>query len=262
VYKVGDLIHIFKQALINLFERLHVGCQYQSPTVYDLAPYSELVNYPKSNQGHPNIDADLKHEFPVTPPFIRTQIESMMASRGSIITNIDQQFTDQMFVVSNRDEENIYTSCSRYFTTIHEWYQIIVREDFLRRLENLRISANADFSSLVLNVYFLSQMYREPLRHHGELEQLYHEAKSMHFFLVSAGRASIELVQAGLLLALYEHSQALHDATYQTIGVCARMGYILGFHKTLSPSYIPIASDIEISYSQRLVWWGIIILER
>jgi len=176
--------------------------------------------------------------------------------------NIDRQLTDEVFTIMSNDEESIYASCARYFITVHMWYPILVKEEFYDRLENIKSMPMADFSILVFNIYYLGQIYRQPPRQKEDLKQLHRKAKSLHYLLVSAGRRSITLVQAGLLLALYEHTQALHDDAFQTIGICARMGYTLGFHKTLSPDAFPGDRDNKERDYQRLVWWGIIILER
>jgi len=109
-------------------------------------------------------------------------------------------------------------------------------------------------------------MYTKVPREKSSLEQLYYTTKGLYGFFGSTGRSSIEVVQAGLLMAFYEHCQALHDAAYLTLGACARTGYVLGFDKTLSSDTHsdthsdPVAESIAAK--QRQVWWGIIILER
>ena len=105
-------------------------------------------------------------------------------------------------------------------------------------------------------------MYTKVPRERDSLEQLYYTAKGLYGIFASTGRCSIEMVQAGLLMAFYEYCQALHDAVYLTLGACARMGYVLGFDKTLSQD-VPSDNAVEsISARQRQVWWGVIILER
>ena len=178
------------------------------------------------------------------------------------LLNVDEEFTKQVYSTIRSNGDDITSSCSRYFVAVHSWYQIMVKEDFYERLSQLRSSPQADFAILLFNVYILSQMYQPVPRPKADILQLYRTAKSMHFLLVSRGRASMDLVQAGLLIALYEHSQALHNATFQTIGICARMGYTLGFHQSLSPNGPPRGQYNNANETQRLVWWAIIILER
>jgi len=162
----------------------------------------------------------------------------------------------------SREGDDILASCSRYFSVVHIWYPILAKGELYDRLPHLRSSPKGDFSILMLTIHLVSQIYQQTPRERDSLAQLYHTTKGFHFFLMSTGRSSIELIQAGLLLAVYEHSQALHDATYQTLGACTRMGYTLGFDKTLSQDILLDAQANSIAERQRQVWWGIIILER
>jgi len=180
------------------------------------------------------------------------------------VLNLDQQLTEQCCDIVRRDGDDILLSCSRYFSLVHTWYPIISKVEFYDRLSSLQSSPKGDFSVLVLAIHLVSQVYRQIPRENNSLEQLYHTTKGFYSILMSTGRSSIEVIQAGLLLAIYEHHQALHDVIYQTLGACARMGYTLGFDKTLSQDILPgaQANSVAESQRQRQVWWGIIILER
>jgi hypothetical protein len=179
------------------------------------------------------------------------------------ILDLDEQLTEQACDIISRDGDDIAISCSRYFNTIHTWYPIIAKDELYARLAHLRSSPNADFTILILAIHLVSRMYRPSPRPRDGLEQLHHTVKGFHSIVLSTGRSSTELIQAGLLLALYEHCQALPAVAYQTLGVCARMGYALGFHKTISPDIFPDAGDNVVAAERhRQVWWGIIILER
>lgn len=178
------------------------------------------------------------------------------------VLDLDEQLTEQCCDIMSRDGDDILVSCSKYFSFVHTWYPIIAKEELYDRLSRLRSSPKGDFSLLVLTMHLVSQIDRQIPRERDSLEQLYHTTKSFYSILMSTGRSSIEAIQAGLLLAVYEHHQALHDATYQTLGACARMGYTLGFDKTLSQDILLDAHANSVAERQRQVWWGIIILER
>lgn len=45
---------------------------------------------------------------------------------------------------------------------------------------------------------------------------------------------SVKLLQAFLLVALYEIGNAIYPAAYFTIGHCARLGYAMGIHSRLN----------------------------
>lgn len=45
---------------------------------------------------------------------------------------------------------------------------------------------------------------------------------------------SVKILQALLLVALYEIGNAIYPAAYLTIGHCARLGYAMGIHNRLN----------------------------
>ena len=178
------------------------------------------------------------------------------------ILNIDEQLTKQAYDIINRDGNDISLSFSRYFDTVHSWYPIISKALLYERFTHLRRSPKADFSVLIITIHLISQTYQPTPVQRYDLEQLYHTTKGLYSIAMSTGISSIELIQAGILLALYEHTQALHSATYQTLGACARMGYMLGLHESLSQNTPLDAEANSAAEKRRQVWWGIIILER
>jgi hypothetical protein len=81
---------------------------------------------------------------------------------------------------------------------------------------------------------------------------------------VLAGIMSFQLLQAQVLLALFEVGHALYPAAYLSIGACARYGTALGIDTSLSPSFQasnptmgPMATE-----ERRRIWWAILILDR
>lgn len=70
--------------------------------------------------------------------------------------------------------------------------------------------------------------------------QLYDKAKRCLQFLEGSGVMSIRLLQAFLLLALYETGNAIYPAAFLTVGHCARMGHALGIHdRKTAPQMFP-----------------------
>ncbi|PVH80981.1 hypothetical protein DL98DRAFT_588037 [Cadophora sp. DSE1049] len=185
-------------------------------------------------------------------------------SGGQSVLNLDEQLTEQCWSIISRDgaEDGILSSCSLYFQFVHVWFPIISKETLFDHILQQRSSPKGELAILVLAIHLVSQLCTKVPREKSGLEQLYYATKGLHGFFGSTGRSSIEVVQAGLLLAFYEHCQALHDAAYQTLGACARMGYILGFDKTLSEDALSDTDAEGLVARQRQVWWGIIILDR
>lgn len=253
-----------KLAFDSLYQRLRVPCQYNHSVSNELSIPSEPDKVGASN----GITIHQDHHrnfFPeiITPhSFITPQSVFLIPSGEHQVLTLDEQLTAQCWDIISRDEDSILASCTTYFNFINTWFPILTREELYDQILHQRGSPKGEVAILVLTIHLVSQLYQQVPRERSSLEQLYHTTKGLYFMFMSTGRSSIGLVQAGLLLAIYEHSQALHDATYQTLGACARMGYTLGFNKTLTQNILPDAKANSVVERQRQVWWGIIILER
>lgn len=244
--------------------RLQVRCQYSPPEPRGLASPPESVavgsdTYVAILQDH---NRNFFPELINSDSFLTPQSVFSIRSGEQQAFSLDEQLTEQCCDIMSRDGDDIQVSCSRYFDYVHAWYPILAKVGFYDRLLRLQSSPHGDFSLLVLTIYLVSQIYRQIPRDRHDLDRLYHTTKGFYFIFMSTGRSSIEVIQAGLLLAFYEYCQALHDATYQTLGACARMGYSLGLDKSLSQDTFPDTQDNSVAERQRQVWWGIIILER
>lgn len=90
---------------------------------------------------------------------------------------------------------------------------------------------------------------------------LYNAAKNFYSQLGSMGTCSIQVLQAGILIALYELGHAMYPAAYMSIGSCARYGTAFGFDNR--GMCIVGASDNWMDKEERnRAWWAIMILDR
>lgn len=59
---------------------------------------------------------------------------------------------------------------------------------------------------------------------------LYQKVKRNLFLAEMQGEISVKMLQATLLVGLYEMANGILPAAYLTVGHCARMGHALGIH--------------------------------
>lgn len=59
---------------------------------------------------------------------------------------------------------------------------------------------------------------------------MYEITKSCYRYVEAQNVLSIRLLQAAVLIGLYECVNAIYPAAYLTVGHCARLGYALGIH--------------------------------
>ncbi|XMA10366.1 hypothetical protein WAI453_003157 [Rhynchosporium graminicola] len=250
--------------------RLNLPCNYNFPQPYGLStpPESETTN---TNEVSSNAVSVLQsHERNLLPElldgfsFIAPQSAFQTSSGEYTILSLDEQLTTHCWSIVNRNggKDGVLSACGTYLNFVHPWLPILSKETLFDHILSQHSAPKGDTAILVLTIHLLSQLYQTMPTKRNEVDQLYHTTKGFYGFWLSTGRLSIELIQAGILLAIYEHSQALHDATYLTLAACARMGYILGFDKTLSHDFQPNAGEEATMSQQRQVWWSIIILER
>ncbi|KAF4953353.1 hypothetical protein FSARC_12404 [Fusarium sarcochroum] len=86
-------------------------------------------------------------------------------------------------------------------------------------------------------------------------------AKSLCSAAESAGLVSLRLVQALVLLAVYEFSHAIYPASYLTIGRAARLGMLMGWHDRDAQQLFKLGDSWSKREEQRRTWWTIFVLD-
>jgi hypothetical protein len=91
---------------------------------------------------------------------------------------------------------------------------------------------------------------------------LYLTTKYQFSLCTSLSYPSIELVQAGILIAVYEYSQGAADMAYVTIGTCARLSSLLGLHKAVSCPSNTTEEIQNMVEEENCTWWAIVVVDR
>ncbi|KAF3060815.1 hypothetical protein CFAM422_010825 [Trichoderma lentiforme] len=94
----------------------------------------------------------------------------------------------------------------------------------------------------------------------------YKRAKQMYFEMETSGNLSLRVLQAGILIALYETGHAIYPAAYLSVGACVRYGIALGIDKLVVESdgahdRLQMYTQTEVE-EQRRVWWALLLLDR
>jgi hypothetical protein len=150
--------------------------------------------------------------------------------------------------------ESVQSVTALYFRTIDVWLPIISPHKCIERLENLAAENNPELSNLLLCMYLVT---RQPGKSSGVKEMqtpVYFEAKTLLTTLTSSGNSSIEVIQAGLLLSLYEQGHGMIDVAQLTMSVCTRMAMKMKVALRAAP-------ELQNTDFGRL-WWGLVILDR
>jgi hypothetical protein len=144
-----------------------------------------------------------------------------------------------------------------YFTSIHLWIPVIQEQVFRRRLSQLQPAPRAETALLFLTVSLI--MTGGTGSSDDCQSQLYYLCRYLFSFLQSVRPPSLELVQVGLLLVVYELGSARFQAASLNIGTCARLGYVLKLNIDLQEGQdYPSWAEAE---ERRRVWLGTYMLD-
>ncbi|KAI0435450.1 hypothetical protein F5Y09DRAFT_4151 [Xylaria sp. FL1042] len=140
--------------------------------------------------------------------------------------------------------------------SIYPWFPILDTAAFIHRIESSKDEGTNDRSALlVLCMHIINQT---PCQHesHVARNSFYLAARRLFFFFQDAGsRCPVELLQAGLLITLYECTHGLWTSAYLSLANCIALSHLAGL------SYTDTFSHHGDNYG-RACAWAIILLDR
>jgi hypothetical protein len=157
------------------------------------------------------------------------------------------------------DAASIKDAALLFFRTTHSWLPILSKRRFYECLLNPLLQPRSDIALLLLSIRLITTP--PSLDIPTSKTPVYLAAKQFYSDVVAAGTCSIQVLQSGVLIALYELSHALYPSAYLSIASCARYGVAFGMNgKGLSQTKIPLHRD-ETEERKRS-WWAVLILDR
>jgi hypothetical protein len=148
-----------------------------------------------------------------------------------------------------------------YFDTIHIWFPIVSKMRLQQTMMNPLMEHGADLTLLFLCMKLITT--RPPPGIESPQTPLYACAKGFLNLAESGGLVGLQVLQAAILIALYEIGHSIYPAAYLSVGHCARLGYALGVHN--ADAKVPMLSRPSTwteSEERRRVWWAVLILDR
>jgi hypothetical protein len=166
---------------------------------------------------------------------------------------------DEVYQLHQSHPGEIYGASQVYFNNIHRWLPIMSQRLFYRRMTEFSKTKSPDFAILLLTI-LLSIHY--PTSGTAQ-EPLYKAIRSIYWCLNATVDASIEMIQAGILLSCYEYGFGMYKECYKTIGLCIRMGHWMDLQNEKPPSDDLQHSDEWTKKAERCnVWWALVIRDR
>ncbi len=153
----------------------------------------------------------------------------------------------------------IRAAASRFFEHMHTWMPFISKKRFYDLHLTSQYRHRPDIILLLLALRLITTL--PPTNPRNARTPLYNATK--HFYLEVEGSSvfSVPVLQAGVLLALYEVGHGIYPAAYLTIGACARYAHALGMNINKLVETKKVLTLVEVEEKRR-VWWAIVILDR
>jgi hypothetical protein len=219
-------------------------------------------DYSYSSQHH-NSSAQAKISSPtpcvdVSLPVLKTasNLFQALANPNLGIETTETDILDQVLSIIIENGEGVPSVSHTYFRTIDVWLPIIDREECMKRLETITADQNIELSCLLLCMYLVSQP--PGISQAAPAMQMqtstYFQAKALHSALVCTGNATMDIMQAGVLISLYEQGHGMIEAAQITMTSVIRLA-------TKTKVSLRSNTDVRKTEFGRL-WWGILILDR
>jgi hypothetical protein len=182
----------------------------------------------------------------------------------SEMKSVDVSVSAQVHRIIHATGRFVINIVEQFFGGIYRFVPIVSRNRIQGVIAGIPvITPPADFSVLLLTIC-LTTYHQKPLEKSLpgiDQESLYIATKSLFSKVQTAtsvqDQLSLSLVQAGILIAVYEYARGMVDSAYLSIGTCARMGYAARIHERTRLPGKGTRSKEECN-----TWWAILIYER
>ena len=157
------------------------------------------------------------------------------------------------------DMDEILVTATKFFEHIHLWMPFVSKKRFYELYLRSSFQSRSDVVLLLLSLKLITTL--PPKSPRNPRTPLYYAAK--HFYLEVEGSSifSIPVLQAGVLLSLYELGHAIYPAAFLSIGACARYAHALGINGCGTLNTRRVLTLVEVE-ERRRIWWAIVILDR
>lgn len=194
-----------------------------------------------------------------TPSFCsasNTAVSQMWLSPSSM----EQQVLNEVLSVLSSSSTSLSEIIERSRETVLSWLPIIHIPELVWKTNRLQQEPSADVAVLLLAVHLMNELSTPPaLQHDKNSAPVLELCRTIFLTLFQKRTASLEAVQAGIILsALQLDAGQLNDAS-STIALCANMGIRLSLNN-MPVVETGLYSGLDIM--KRNIWYAIILLDR
>jgi hypothetical protein len=178
-------------------------------------------------------------------------------------TDFDLNVSMSAYAVLESVQADFARFMGLYFSSTHSWMTIVRRPRFIERVAAAKERAEAEVAILLLCMRLIAEPF-DFAKTDGDAcrDTLYQAAKHLHGIIQASKGPSLELIQAGILIALFEHNAAMSNVAYNTLVNCHDMSQCLGIDTPYNSSrsrYCHVSASEE---ERRRTYWGVVVLDR
>lgn len=148
-----------------------------------------------------------------------------------------------------------------YFGTINTWFTVVDRTHFEERLGRLWAEPSAELGLLALCMHLIARPPTESPTVSMQ-NSIYHSIKTLCGVVAAHAPLSVSLLQANLLICLYELGHLMPQQTYLTLGMCSTIVRAFGWLEESfwgQDQWIGRAKELKLC---SILWWSMVFLEK
>lgn len=150
----------------------------------------------------------------------------------------------------------------QYFENFHGLLPFISKKLFYEQLMNTSQQPQTDLILLLLCMKLIVWLPSESLDESRPKTPDYLAVKRLLVEADVAGTMTLQILQAMIIISIYELGHAIYPPAYLSIGACARYGLALGINAQKESIVIDSSSTILEQEERRRAWWAIVVLDR
>lgn len=153
------------------------------------------------------------------------------------------------------DVANIKAISDKFFNSVHEWMPIVSKIQFLANLVSSLTHKRAELFFLILAM----KLVCEPGS--SSRTPLYQVTKRLQHQIGNSGVLSLQVVQASVLIIIYELGNGIYPSAFLSIASAARYASAVDLDKSILHREISGISWPELE-ERRRTWWSLLVLDR
>ncbi|KAK4100692.1 hypothetical protein N658DRAFT_427224 [Parathielavia hyrcaniae] len=162
----------------------------------------------------------------------------------------------------HHNKQKVMDAVSLYFGGANTWFTIVERASFEAHLESTWDDLSAETSVVALCMALVAQPPNQK-QSKGMSDATYTSVKSALSAVQSELPMSVPLLQAELLVAMYEFAHSMPQQAYLSLGRCFQMTRAFGWHNAAFWSSAQAAEPAVLRQLKlySILWWAIVYVD-